>query len=264
MLAGGADLERLRAELPLERPSATAARRNRLPRGGRLPEAETLFEEVLVRQPANDAGTDRPRRGAPRPLRLAGGRAGRAGIEPDSPPRRGGTPGEILFAHAAAADEPALRQALDAARRRGRARRPSAVHGLGRCDRGEGDRPLPAGGRGEGGGDRPRGAAARAGVRAFEQLARVCDAIAVPRGEWRELLARMYLRQGFLESAADEWIASINELPTARALLGLAEVAWRARCPRTRSLFAEHALRLDPEAAAATRLLATLRERQAA
>jgi len=61
---------------------------------------------------------------------------------------------------------------------------------------------------------------------AFEALAPVLDAVDVPWRERREAMARLYLRRGFLESAADEWIAVVEqEGPDARAFTGLADVA---------------------------------------
>ncbi|WP_205696187.1 glycosyltransferase family 2 protein [Conexibacter sp. SYSU D00693] len=61
---------------------------------------------------------------------------------------------------------------------------------------------------------------------AFEALARAVDALALPARERRELLAGVYLRRGFLDSAAEEWIAAVQEDgPDARALDGLARIA---------------------------------------
>ncbi|MTD45498.1 hypothetical protein GKE82_14670 [Conexibacter sp. W3-3-2] len=61
---------------------------------------------------------------------------------------------------------------------------------------------------------------------AFERLAPVLDAVDAPWRERREALARLYLRRGFLESAADEWIAVVEHAgPDARAFEGLSEVA---------------------------------------
>jgi hypothetical protein len=60
----------------------------------------------------------------------------------------------------------------------------------------------------------------------FAALLPVADALALPRRDRREVLARMYLRRGFLESAGDEWIAAVEEAgPDVPALTGLAEVA---------------------------------------
>jgi hypothetical protein len=63
----------------------------------------------------------------------------------------------------------------------------------------------------------------------FERLAGVFERVTLPWRERRETMARVYLRRGFVESAADEWFAVIEQSgPDARALAGLAEVA-RAR-----------------------------------
>ena len=60
----------------------------------------------------------------------------------------------------------------------------------------------------------------------FASLLPVAEAVALPGRDRHELLARMYLRRGFLESAGDEWIAAIEEHgPDVDALTGLSEVA---------------------------------------
>ncbi|MEA2178267.1 MAG: hypothetical protein QOG77_1564, partial [Solirubrobacteraceae bacterium] len=60
----------------------------------------------------------------------------------------------------------------------------------------------------------------------FAELLPVVEALALPVRERRELLARMYLRRGYLESAGDEWVAAIQESgPDVAALTGLSEVA---------------------------------------
>jgi hypothetical protein len=60
----------------------------------------------------------------------------------------------------------------------------------------------------------------------FATLLPVVEAIAIPDRDRRELLARMYLRRGFLESAGDEWVTAIEEHGAdAEALTGLSEVA---------------------------------------
>jgi glycosyltransferase involved in cell wall biosynthesis len=60
----------------------------------------------------------------------------------------------------------------------------------------------------------------------FERLAGVAEALALPWRERRELLAIVYLRRGFLDSAAAEWIGAVErEGADPRALLGLAAVA---------------------------------------
>ena len=81
-----------------------------------------------------------------------------------------------------------------------------------------------------------------------------------------ELLAGVYLRRGFLESAADEWIAACDERgPDADALVGLAQVAWARGMHEDAIVFAREAEAMAPghqlAAGLATRLEATVRER---
>lgn len=61
---------------------------------------------------------------------------------------------------------------------------------------------------------------------AFERLAAVFERLGLPWRECREGMAKLYLRSGFLESAADEWMTVIREQgPDADAFRGLAAVA---------------------------------------
>ncbi|OJU79941.1 MAG: hypothetical protein BGO11_06360 [Solirubrobacterales bacterium 70-9] len=61
---------------------------------------------------------------------------------------------------------------------------------------------------------------------AFEALLPALTATGLAAGERRRLLARMYGRRGFLESAAEEWVAAVEEEgPDAEALNALAELA---------------------------------------
>lgn len=62
---------------------------------------------------------------------------------------------------------------------------------------------------------------------AFERLLPALAALGLPARERHELLAGIYLRGGYLESAADEWIAACEEAggPDFAALDGLARVA---------------------------------------
>ncbi|WP_051471844.1 glycosyltransferase [Patulibacter minatonensis] len=61
---------------------------------------------------------------------------------------------------------------------------------------------------------------------AFERLAAVYERTALPWRQRRERLARLYLRRGFLQSAADEWMAVIRrDGPDVDALRGLAVIA---------------------------------------
>jgi hypothetical protein len=61
----------------------------------------------------------------------------------------------------------------------------------------------------------------------FERLAGVVDRLDAPWREQRELLAGVYYRRGFLESAAGEWFGVVDRLgaPDERVLLGMALLA---------------------------------------
>jgi tetratricopeptide (TPR) repeat protein len=89
-------------------------------------------------------------------------------------------------------------------------------------------------------------------IDAFVVLLPLLDAIALPLRERSELLATMYLRRGFLDSAADEWIAVCeSQGPDPAALTGLAQVALARGFDEDARTFAEEALALDPDHAVA-------------
>jgi tetratricopeptide (TPR) repeat protein len=82
---------------------------------------------------------------------------------------------------------------------------------------------------------------------AFATLLPVFERIALPERQRRELLATMYLRRGFLESAADEWIAVVTTRPDASAMLGLAQVAIARGFDQDAIAFAAEAVKIDPQ-----------------
>ncbi|HEY2869167.1 MAG TPA: glycosyltransferase [Gaiellales bacterium] len=84
-------------------------------------------------------------------------------------------------------------------------------------------------------------------TRAFTTLLGVFERVQLPERERRELLATMYLRRGFLESAADEWIAVATTQPDASAMLGLAQVALARGYDQDAVDFAAEAVRLEPQ-----------------
>ena len=90
---------------------------------------------------------------------------------------------------------------------------------------------------------------------AFEKLAGLLGRSALPVREQRELLATMYLAQGFLPSAAKEWMGVCESRPDARALLGLARVAAAHGELADAGVFAAEALRHDPTSAAAREII---------
>ncbi len=83
-------------------------------------------------------------------------------------------------------------------------------------------------------------------VAAFAALLEVFGRVALPERQRRELLATMYLRRGFLESAADEWIAVATTSPDASAMLGLAQVALARGFDDDAIAFSAEAVALDP------------------
>jgi glycosyltransferase involved in cell wall biosynthesis len=96
-------------------------------------------------------------------------------------------------------------------------------------------------------------------VDAFGLLVPLIERVGLAPRDRRELLASMYMRRGYLESAADEWIAVIQELgPDAQALTGLALVAKAREMPDDALVFAREAHALDPAHAAASQLVTSL------
>ena len=94
---------------------------------------------------------------------------------------------------------------------------------------------------------------------AFEKLHVLIEACPLPARERRELMATMYFRRGFLDSAADEWVTAVQEQGAdARALIGLAQVAYARELPEEAVVFAAEAQALEPDHAGAARLLAAL------
>jgi tetratricopeptide (TPR) repeat protein len=253
----GAPLDEMRESLALDRPSATLLAGTACLEAGRVDDAIVLFEETLDRQPSNDAAW----------IGLAESQLARsawddavsaaARIPTDSPLAAAGA-GEILFARAASGDEPALRTAIaDAAAHVAAGDLALYTAWADRIAGGQGSRPpvtaLPT-----------ALTALEALLRVnaftgFEQLAAVVDTIAMPPNDRRDALASIYLRRGFLDSAAEEWMASARERPSARALVGLAQVAYARSLPQDAVVFAEHALALEPENDQASRLLEHLR-----
>ena len=180
---------------------------------GAVVEAEGMLREIVAAQPARRPGARGARRGAavagPPARTPPSGRRGRRGAgrrqgaprcapscSPASP--RAPTPATAPSATALAAAEgrlPAAERAALAAWAGAERRRPAA-------------RP-------------PRRRvlelmldvlARLEDFEAFERLAAVLDRIAIPERDRRERLAQVYLRRGYLESAADEWIGVCDRL----------------------------------------------------
>jgi tetratricopeptide (TPR) repeat protein len=96
-------------------------------------------------------------------------------------------------------------------------------------------------------------------VDSFGLLVPLVERVGLSLRDRHELLASMYMRRGYLESAADEWISVIQELgPDAPALTGLALVAKAREMPDDALVFALEARQIDPGYAAASRLVHSL------
>ena len=80
---------------------------------------------------------------------------------------------------------------------------------------------------------------------AFEGLLPALAATGLPARRRHSILAEIYLRRGFLKSAADEWAASCEEEgPDAEALTGLARVATARGLTEDAQLFEQGAKEL--------------------
>ncbi len=81
----------------------------------------------------------------------------------------------------------------------------------------------------------------------FETLTTLLGRSEFPPRERRELLANMYLEHGFLASAAQEWMAVCEADGDARAFHGLAQVSVANGQLEDAAVFAEEAVRIDPD-----------------
>ena len=80
----------------------------------------------------------------------------------------------------------------------------------------------------------------------FEKLVGLLNHSALAEREQRELLASLYLKHGFLQSAAQEWMAVCQTNPDVRALLGLARVARANGQLEDAAVFAGEVIKADP------------------
>ena len=98
---------------------------------------------------------------------------------------------------------------------------------------------------------------------AFASLLPVYDRVSTAPRQRRELLARLYFRRGYLESAAEEWTAVVEDEPDAEAYVGLAQVAFAMGLAEDALVLAEEALELDPGCTAARQVWDGVRRRRA-
>lgn len=93
----------------------------------------------------------------------------------------------------------------------------------------------------------------------FGQLVVLMERMPLAPRERRELLADMYLRRGYLASAAEEWMAVCSDDPgDVRALVGIAQAAAAQGMTEEALDFAREAHAIDPDDVRAARLLQRL------
>jgi tetratricopeptide (TPR) repeat protein len=263
MLRRGASDAEVLESVPAARTAARMLLATAFHEAGRHDAAEASFRTVLARQPANGAA----RIGLVESLlsqRRYPEAAAEARREPEDSPFHPHALLELAFAAAVTGDAAELERTLAAAQ--------TALVG---ADELELYRAWLALLRGN---DAPRALAPTAAgplcvvleallrVQEFDAFALVLPLLERTVGdrERRELLAQMYLRRGYLDSAGDEWAAVCERQPDALAFLGLAQVAVAKGAGDDALMFAQCAVELDPESAPAQPLLRRLRERAAA
>jgi tetratricopeptide (TPR) repeat protein len=255
LLARGARPDELAEAIPSEPPTAALLAATACIEAGDTASAERLFRAVLARQPDSLPAAVGLVEALLSERRFAEA-AAEAAARPDSPARTI-LAGHRLFAHAAANDAAGLADALAAANDAGVDAADLALYRAW-ADALAGaatDDAIPAEAL-------PTAATALEALlrvqefEAFETLHRVYGRIAADPRERRERLAGAYLRRGFLDSAAEEWMAVAAEAPDAAALLGLAQVALAQGWDEDAAALGRQALELDPGNDAAARVVA--------
>lgn len=264
MLSRGASADETAAAVPTDKPSTALLLATALYEAGQSEPAESWFRSVLERQPANGAARIGLVESLLSQKRYVESAAEAAAVEEGSQVVLVAAASE-LFALAAAGDASGLQAALDRAQRSGLSNPELELYGAWAAVLEGGAAP-----------DRLPAAAAPTAATCLEALLRVQDidafatllplyeTVAVSPRERRETLARMYLRRGFLASAADEWIAVVDESPDPRALVGLAQVALAQELPEDALEFARAAVELEPHDGEARQFHETLERRLAA
>jgi tetratricopeptide (TPR) repeat protein len=255
LLARAARPDELAEAIPADPPTAALLAATACIEAGDAASAERLFRAVLARQPASVPAAVGLVEALLSERRYA--EAAAAAAERADSPARTILAGHRLFAHAVAGDGAGLAAAVPAAAAAGVPEADVALYrawaaaliGAGAED------PIPA---------EALATAATAleallrvqEFEAFELLHGLYGRIAADPRERRELLAGAYLRRGFLDSAADEWMAAVAEGPDAAALIGLAQVALAQGWREDALALGREALELDPGNDAAERLVA--------
>jgi thioredoxin-like negative regulator of GroEL len=247
MLGRGASVEEVLALVP-DRTSALTLAATGLYEAGHAAGAEPVFRRVLERQPSNAVAQVGIAECLLSQRRWA--EAAEAARDRDGSPVAPALAEAELFA-LAVSGSPA-ETALARAREDGLAPEIAAVFAAWAA-----------------GGPRPTAASADTIVRVLEALLRVQEFTSfervvglldgcLPERERRETLARLYFRRGFLQSAADEWLAVVADAPDVDAFVGLAQVAVANGDVADAAEIAREAVRLDPGHASAQALWTAL------
>jgi glycosyltransferase involved in cell wall biosynthesis len=257
LLARGARADELADAIPSEPPTAALLAATACIEAGNAAAAEHLFRAVLRRQPESIPAAVGLVEALLSERRFAEA-AAEAAARAESPARTI-LAGHRLFAHAAANDATGLAAALAAANDAGVDAADLALYRSwgGVLAGADAAGPIPAEAL-------PTAATALEALlrvqefAAFEVLHGLYGRIAADPRERRERLAGIYLRRGFLDSAAEEWMAVVAETPDAAALVGLAQVALAQGWREDAALLGRQALELDPGNDAAERLVAAV------
>lgn len=213
--------------------------------GGHVAAAEERFRKVCALQPGNDRARVAHGEALLSMKRWADAAATCAGVPDDSPVAEAARRCE-LFARLAAGDADTATAALERARAVLDAAELAVFEGW--RDRLKGRDP----------GLLPAASAALLcqcldallrveEIDTFAQLVPLLERCTIAARERRELLAGIYLRRGFLDSAAEEWIAACHEHgPDPDALIGLAQVAYAKGMLDDALVFAEEARQRAP------------------
>jgi tetratricopeptide (TPR) repeat protein len=261
MLSRGAAPAEVRAAVPAEGPSPRLLLATALYEAGHPAEAEADFRAVLGDQPDHAVA----RIGLVETLlarRAYEDAAAEAALEPEGSPLGFAAVGAELFARAAQGDAARLRETLTRASERGLDPAEIALYSAWAdvIAGASASAPVPV----EAFGTACTALEALLRVQefgAFETLVGVYRAIEADENELRDGLAQVYLRRGFLESAAEEWLAAFGVAPEARALVGLAQVATARGLDAEARELAREAARLDPADPRAARLVGALENR---
>jgi tetratricopeptide (TPR) repeat protein len=256
LLERGAEPDAVVAELDSDKPSARLLLATGLFESGKVSEAESLFRAVLDRQPANGVARIGLVEALLSQKEWAAAYA-TAADEPESSPVVRIACTEMLFAAAVSGDPAGLAAALERAETVGVATVQVELYRAWATVLAGGEPPRILS---EGAGETAL-TALEALLRvqefeSFEALHGLFQRSAIPARERRERLARLYLRRGFLASAADEWLAVVKDGADADALVGLAQISFALEEPQEAIGLAREALQLEPASGRALAVIA--------